>query len=132
VYNPKDITAKIASKVNLVEDQAHAQAILRNCATSIKRLSEGLANVDLGGVSCDKCGRKGLGAEALGKTLAYTTKSLDGIYRLMEFAEGNADSRAEVVGLSDLLKVLTPEQFETFQGWVGASRESLELEKDDA
>lgn len=51
------------------------------------------------------------------KSMAYTAKTIDGVYRLLSFASGGPDSRPEVT-LGDLLRYLTADQFEQFQQWV--------------
>ena len=56
------------------------------------------------------------------KTISYLAKMVDEVVRLMEFAKGAPDSRSEVVGLSDLLKVLTQEQFYQLQDWIAAGK----------
>lgn len=64
--------------------------------------------------------------DALAKTLSYVAKTMDETARLLEYAAGRADSRSEVVGLSDLLKYLSNDQFEQVQAWiaVGTKREN--------
>ena len=64
--------------------------------------------------------------EAIAKTLSYVAKTMDETARLLEYAAGRADSRSEVVGLSDLLKYLTNEQFEQVQIWIGAGSKRVE------
>lgn len=65
--------------------------------------------------------------EQLAKTLSYVAKTMDETARLLEYAAGRADSRTEVVGLSDLLKYLSNEQFEQVQGWIAIKmRDSVE------
>ena len=64
--------------------------------------------------------------EQLAKTLSYVAKTMDETARLLEYAAGRADSRSEVVGLSDLLKYLTNEQFEQVQGWIGLGAKRIE------
>ncbi len=52
----------------------------------------------------------------IARALAHTTKMLDGLTRLEQFAKGQADSRSDFG--SDWLKVLTDEQLETVMRWV--------------
>lgn len=58
------------------------------------------------------------------KTMSYLAKMVDEVVRLMEFAKGNADSRSEVVGLTDFLQYLTKDQFNQLQGWIEAGKAS--------
>jgi len=55
------------------------------------------------------------------KTMSYLAKMVDEVVRLMEFAKGNPDSRPDV-GLGDLLRFLTNEQFNQFNEWVSAGK----------
>lgn len=58
-----------------------------------------------------------MSASDVAKSMAYTAKTIDGIYRLLSFASGGPDSRPEIT-LGDLLKYLTAEQFDVFVRWV--------------
>lgn len=56
------------------------------------------------------------------KTMAYTARMIDDIYRLLSFSQGGPDHRQEFQ-LGDLLKYLTAEQFETFTRWIEEGKE---------
>ena len=64
---------------------------------------------------------KNMSPEALAKTLTYVAKTMDETARLLEYAAGRADSRSEVVGLSDLLQLLNPDEFERVQAIVAVA-----------
>ena len=64
--------------------------------------------------------------EAIAKTLSYVAKTMDETARLLEYAAGRADSRTEVVGLSDLMKHLTNEQFIQVQTWIEEGMRTIE------
>ena len=56
----------------------------------------------------------------------YTVKGADVLFRLIQFAQGEADSRPEIVGAhagQNWLEVLTREQLTQVKGWV---RQNLE------
>lgn len=55
--------------------------------------------------------------DVVAKTMAYTAKMIDEVYRLLSFSQGGPDSRSEL-NLGDLLKFLTAEQFGMFITWV--------------
>ncbi|HEY4761890.1 MAG TPA: hypothetical protein VIH42_15025 [Thermoguttaceae bacterium] len=56
-------------------------------------------------------------AMEVGKTMAYTAKTIDEVYRLLSFASGGPDSRPQI-SVGDLLKYLTADQFNLFVEWV--------------
>lgn len=95
-----------------------------NAALALNKLSEHLAQYDFSSENpCEACGRKGMSVEAAGKTQAYIAKVLNETTRLLQFERGKADSRTEVVGVADLMRALTNEQFEQVDRWY---REGLE------
>ena len=71
---------------------------------------------------CPACKRRikvmvpGADARDLSRALAHTSKMLDDITRLREFAQGKADSRPDKG--SDWLKLLTPDQLTIVTGWI--------------
>ncbi len=68
---------------------------------------------------CPECGRKGVSLDTAGKTAAYISKVTNDTVRLLEFARGNADSRAETTtGMSDLVKGLTSDQLAQVLAWI--------------
>ncbi len=83
---------------------------LKNLSASLRKISQKLADSDFESIKPGE----------LAKMASYVAKTIDEQARLMEFAKGNADSRSEVVGLSDLLKVLTQDQFDQVQAWIAA------------
>lgn len=90
---------------------------LSNSVLAMKKVSQQLLAADYDGDFCSVCKRKGPSPESLAKTLSYTAKTVDEITRLLEFAQGRADSRPDN-GIADLMKLLTPEQWQTFQSWL--------------
>lgn len=94
-----------------------AYSALSNSVKVMKTVSEKLANADYDAGLCEHCNRKGMTPEALAKTLSYVAKTVDETTRLLEFAQGRADSRPDT-GLADLMKLLTAEQWQTFQSWI--------------
>lgn len=61
-------------------------------------------------------------ATEVARATAHTTKAVDELYRLMSFAAGQPDSRPDLGGRTrDLLALLTPDQFKTFEGWIAAA-----------
>lgn len=57
--------------------------------------------------------------EQIARAAAHTSKSADVIFRLMEFAKGNPDSRPDKAG--DWLRGLTNDQFAIVQGFIEAN-----------
>lgn len=53
----------------------------------------------------------------IARTMSYTVRSVDEMFRLISFAGGGPDSRPEF-SLGDLLKYLTADQFDIFTKWV--------------
>ena len=51
---------------------------------------------------------------------AYLAKLTDGVVRLFMFSVGRPDSRQGIV-IEEMVRDLTPEQFETFYKWVNTS-----------
>ena len=58
-----------------------------------------------------------LDPKSLSQTLAYTAKMVDEVTRLLEFAQGRADSRPDL-GLQSFLEVLSDEQVRILETWV--------------
>jgi hypothetical protein len=57
--------------------------------------------------------------EKIARSAAHAMKSADGLVRLMEFASGRPDSRADVG--TDWLRALTNEQLAIVSGWIEAA-----------
>jgi hypothetical protein len=94
---------------------------LSNSVKVMKDVSARLLTADYDGDYCEECKRKGQSPESLAKTLSYVAKTVDEVTRLLEFAQGRADSRPDN-GIADLMKVLTPEQWNTFQSWISGQQ----------
>ena len=90
---------------------------LSNSVKVMKTVSQKLVDADYDGGYCEECGRKGQSPESLAKTLSYVAKTVDETTRLLEFTQGRADSRPDN-GIADLMKLLSPEQWSTFQSWI--------------
>ena len=71
---------------------------------------------------------KGMKPADIARCAANTVKSLDELFRLLQFAKGAPDSRPDLGG--DWLRGLTGEQLATVQGWVEqANRAAAEAAK---
>lgn len=104
-----------SSVLNRVEE---ALSALDYSVLAMERLAKHMASLDPAEAQpCEACGRKGISIEQAGKTHAYMAKVVNEVTRLLQFERGKPDSRQEVVGLADLMKVLTEEQFETLNKW---------------
>lgn len=57
----------------------------------------------------------------------YTVKVADVLFRLIQFAQGDPDSRPELVGGGNWLEALTQEQLAQVKGWL---RQNLEAGKE--
>jgi len=123
--NPNAVEEMVAEQLleaqTILPNPADATKALELTAIAMRRIATELAEYDLKQGYCKVCKRSGMSAESLAKTLSYAAKTVDETTRLLEFSKGNADSRSEVVGLSDLLKYLTDEQFSQVRLWVAAS-----------
>lgn len=94
---------------------------------ALEKLSKHMASIDYGAENpCEHCGRRGISPEAGGKTLAYVAKVVNEQARLLEFAKGKADTRTEVVGMAELFKVLTGEQFTQVSEWIDEGLKRVE------
>lgn len=75
---------------------------------------------------CPECGHKvtltveGGDPQVISRSLSHTSKMLDDVTRLREFAQGKADSRPERA--EEWLKLLSSEQFSTVMGWLEAAK----------
>ena len=119
----QQLEAGLRAKLN-PGDPNLANEGMQNTLQALVNISEKLKSDSLGGDYCDKCKRKGPGAESLAKTASYLAKTMDEVYRLFSFAGGGPDSRTDI-GLGDLLELLTPDQFETFQSWIASNRATV-------
>jgi len=100
---------------------------LNHATLALEKLAVHMSSLDYGSENpCDACGRKGISSEAAGKTLAYLAKVVNEQARLLEFAKGKPDSRAEITGLADLMKVLNPEEFTTVSEIIETASKRLE------
>lgn len=100
---------------------------LNHATLALEKLATHMSSLDYAGENpCDVCGRKGISAEAAGKTFAYVAKVVNEQARLLEFAKGKPDSRTEVTGLADLMKLLSNEEFETVSKIIDEASRRLE------
>lgn len=100
---------------------------LNHATLALEKLAVHLSGLDYGNENpCDVCGRKGISPEAGGKTFAYIAKVVNEQARLLEFAKGKPDSRTEVTGLADLMKLLSNEEFETVSRIIDEASRRLE------
>lgn len=106
------------SKSTVLANPEDAVRALDFTVTSLLKIAEHMASIDYGRENpCDACGRKGISPSEAGKTTAYMAKVVNELWRLIDFARGKADRRTEVVGIGELMKVLTNEQFAQVQKW---------------
>ena len=123
------INASMKDRHSVIRKEREAQKALDNCCVAMENISEQLATTDYTNTNaCEHCGRRGLDPHEAGKTLAYLSKVINDVTRLLEFAKGNADQRAEIKGVDELLKFLTHEQFKTVCAWI-QERETFEQAK---
>jgi hypothetical protein len=106
-----------AAQLPAFPNQEDAWEALSNSVKVMKEVSARLLKADYEGDYCEHCERKGQSPESLAKTLSYVAKTVDEVTRLLEFSQGRADSRPDN-GIADLMKLLTPEQWNTFQSWI--------------
>ena len=100
---------------------------LNHATLALEKLAVHLSSVDYAAENpCEVCGRKGISTEAAGKTFAYVAKVVNEQARLLEFAKGKPDSRTEVTGLADLMKLLSNEEFETVSKIIDTASKRLE------
>jgi len=110
----KAVGAVLANEPECREAMEHAAKALRN-------ISKALAETDYEYyLPCDECHRQGLSPDKLAKAGADVGRMIDQVTRLLEYAQGNADSRSEIKGLDDLLKFLTTDQFAKVCAWIEA------------
>jgi hypothetical protein len=104
---------------SVIAREPEAQEALNQSIVAMKKIATRLANTDYDDCDeCEECGRKGLSPDLAAKTLGYIAKVVSETTRLLEYAKGNAESRTEVKGLEDLLRVLKPNQFEQVCTWI--------------
>lgn len=99
------------------------QAAALKVATFKKKLVE---------ITCPECGHEfktsiGLDADALAKTMAYTTKATDELTRLLSFCSGGPDSRPEITGALGVFQMLTDEQIATVESWIEEGKKRQDL-----
>lgn len=101
----------------------YAIVALMKQAKSLSEMSYDTRTVKM---DCPSCFEKvtftidGGDPQVISRSLSHTSKMLDDVTRLREFAQGKADSRPE--SGADWLKLLTPEQFATVMGWLDGKR----------
>ena len=95
----------------VLRDRSTAEQAISDSIVALQKIAAELKDQDYRGKDPDKIARTG----------AYLAKIVDETCRLIEFLDGNPDSRPDL-GLGDLLKYLTAEQFRQFQGWVEAGK----------
>jgi hypothetical protein len=125
----KEAQKAIADQRAYIESELRKSSVLTKVEAAInsldyasealEKLSKHMASIDYGNQdACEHCNRRGISPEAGGKTLAYIAKVVNEQARLLEFAKGKPDSRTDVVGLAELFKVLTGDQFMQVSEWI--------------
>jgi hypothetical protein len=109
----------------ILPNPGEAVSALEHAIIALEKLSHHISGMGYEDYRyCEVCGRKGLTPEEAGKTLAYMAKVVNELTRLFEFAKGKPDSRTEVMGLNDLMRLLSNEQFVTLTGWLEAGTDA--------
>ncbi len=113
-------TQEAIRKGATIADTAPGLAAIANSFKALLKLSEYMMEYDVSGSHyCPECGRKGISFEQAGKSAAYLSKVINDTVRLMEFHQGNADSRAEVTSpMTDMVQKLTSDQLATVLRWM--------------
>ena len=138
----------------IITNQAEAEKGIINALVAFKKQSQALRDADYStkltarqlrlklemkkpefarrlGIDEDQLDRwenEGLEPNQIAHTMAFTGKVIDQIYRMLEFANGRADSRPDVLNLADMLMYLDGDQFDTFQKWVEAGKKRHDAE----
>ncbi len=71
--------------------------------------------------ACEEVVRLPLSPKDLAQTSTYTSKMVDMVYRLSEFAQGRVDSRPDL-GLASLLEVLPDEKVRQIGEWIDEAK----------
>ena len=104
--------AEIKKRMSIVlENRSTAEVAIADSITALSKIAFELKSQDYQGKDPDKIARTG----------AYLAKIVDETVRLIEFLDGNPDSRPDI-GLGDMLKYLTAEQFRQFSQWIEEGR----------
>ena len=100
----------------VLDKRTEAEEAISNAVIALQKIAAELAAQDYQGKDPDKIARTG----------AYLAKIVDETVRLIEYLDGNPDSRPDL-GLGDMLKYLTAEQFQQFSKWIedGKNREIM-------
>lgn len=111
--------------------EGSAKEILKTNIEVLKKQAEALAKANYEksskSVECPHCEKKfkveiPASFDAVARSMAYTTKVVDEIARLMSFIQGGPDSRPDL-GLGAIFEALTDEQLAMVQGWVKENKE---------
>src|SRR5262245_35372550 len=100
-YGDKVINNAMEAATGWMDSDEAARAV-NTAIEALNKVSEYIAQADLTNMK----------PEIAARTLAHLAKMIDEVARLVEFAHGKADSRP-APGLSELLPLLTNEQFAT-------------------
>lgn len=90
-------------------DPEQAQRVAANILEGLEKQSEALKRADYAPGDYERIAR----------AIAHAMKSADGLVRLMEYASGRSDSRADVG--TDWLRGLTNEQLAIVSSWIEAN-----------
>lgn len=113
-----------------VVDPERTRATIEAALTALQRQAETLKGFDFAELEtftkCPECSHKYVfraapSAKEVSQAMQYTARVIDDIYRLSQFAIGNADSRPDV-GVGALLEFLTDEQMAQFTSWVESGK----------
>lgn len=109
--------AKQTQKMTLAAEKEALDVINRGVKV-MQKIVEHLEKADLDGDYCKVCNRKGVSVAEASKAAANLVKVVNDIGRYVHFDRGEADSRTEVKGLDELLKLLSNDKFAQVVAWI--------------
>ncbi len=116
----KDLSKKPESIFDLGTDKGLKEAIESGIRVFTRWMKELESIPTSGKVKCGHCNKFNIiaiCADAIAKIVGLVSKAVDGMYRLMEFAQGKADSRPDITGGNFAnLSELTDERFKAVVG----------------
>ena len=124
--NGDDVVRFCQTPLSEALSEGSAKDIIKTNIEVLKRQSEALAKANYEKsekpVECPGCHIKfkveiPASFDAVARSMAYTTKVVDEIARLMSFVNGGPDSRPDL-GMANIFEALTDEQLATVQNWV--------------
>ena len=118
------------SALTSVLSEGTAADIIRRNLVALGKQAKALEQASYGekekSIACPECGNKfkiflPVPFDQVAKAMAYTTKTVDEMARLLSFVKGGPDSRPDL-GIGALLEALTDDQLYQVQEWVAENR----------